>query len=279
MRFHLLIIILLLANALGIFTPAITMILYVVLAKIHYSKALDVETAFTTIAILSMVTHPANMVMTIVPRAIASLASFERIQYYLIDSARHDPRVDLEEDSVVTTEPNTRLAMRLRNVTVQINPTQSPILEDVSFDVECGQVLVCSGPVGSGKSVLARTILGEMPRSKGSIGMATRNIGFCSQAAWLPNGTIRQAVCGPAEHIDTVRYAEAISACCLGYDIANLPNGDDTSIGSRGINLSGGQKQRLVSLPTYHDSMLDGLMVDEQNVSRHLLGLYMLNAA
>ncbi|PSR92117.1 P-loop containing nucleoside triphosphate hydrolase protein [Coniella lustricola] len=233
------------ANALGIFTPAVTMILYVVLANVHSSRALDVETAFTTIAILSMVTHPANMVMTIVPRAIASLASFERIQNYLIDSARHDPRIDVGEDTLSSSEGTAKLALRFKNVSVQIRPAQSPILEDVSLDVERGQILVCSGPVGSGKSVLAKTILGEMPISQGSVGVHTRNIGFCSQNAWLPDGTIRQAVCGLAEHIDTVRYAEAISACCLGHDISNLPDGDETGIGSRGINLSGGQKQRL----------------------------------
>ncbi|KAF3769045.1 putative ABC transporter [Cryphonectria parasitica EP155] len=231
------------ANALGIFTPAITIILYAVLAKVQYTTPLDPETAFTTIAILSMVTHPANMVMTIVPRAIACLASFERIQSYLIKSTRHDPRTSLED---TTRSPGGRLpAVRLRGVTVGIKQGEIPILQDINVELHAGQVAVCSGPVGSGKSVLARTILGEVPLSEGAIQISTQNIGLCSQAAWLPDGTIKQAICGPTNLIDVVRYAEAVRVCCLDYDILTLPDGDSTGIGSRGINLSGGQKQRL----------------------------------
>lgn len=43
-------------------------------------------------AILSMVTHPANMVMTIVPRAVASLAGFDRIQAFLLRPSLYDYR-------------------------------------------------------------------------------------------------------------------------------------------------------------------------------------------
>jgi hypothetical protein len=48
------------ANALGIFSPAITLAIYAVITGIKGSS-LDTETAFTTIAILGMTTHPANM--------------------------------------------------------------------------------------------------------------------------------------------------------------------------------------------------------------------------
>lgn len=48
------------ANALGLFSPVIVLSLFAVIAGLH-GDTLDTETAFTTIAILSMVTHPANM--------------------------------------------------------------------------------------------------------------------------------------------------------------------------------------------------------------------------
>lgn len=41
------------------------------------------------------------------------------------------------------------------------------------------------------------------------------------------------------------RYAKVKTACALDHDVAQLPAGDDTEIGERGINLSGGQKARL----------------------------------
>ncbi|KAH7028788.1 ABC transporter type 1, transmembrane domain-containing protein [Microdochium trichocladiopsis] len=70
-------------NALGIFSPSITLAIFATLSSMN-GLAFNTETAFTAIAVLGLVTHPANMVMTIVPRAIATLAGFERIQAYLI---------------------------------------------------------------------------------------------------------------------------------------------------------------------------------------------------
>lgn len=67
------------ANALGMFAPVLTLTLFAILAEIQ-GRQLDARTAFTTTALLIMITHPANMVMTIIPRAIASFSSFERIQ-------------------------------------------------------------------------------------------------------------------------------------------------------------------------------------------------------
>lgn len=49
------------ANALGIFTPAITLVIFAIMSYFR-GETLDAEAAFTTVAILTMVTHPANMV-------------------------------------------------------------------------------------------------------------------------------------------------------------------------------------------------------------------------
>lgn len=57
------------ANALGIFTPAITLVIFAIMSYFR-GETLDAEAAFTTVAILTMVTHPANMVMTIIPRIV-----------------------------------------------------------------------------------------------------------------------------------------------------------------------------------------------------------------
>ncbi len=61
--------------------------------------SLDTRTAFTTVAVVALVTHPANMVMTMVPRALASLACFERIQAYLLEPSREDRRGEIGPSS------------------------------------------------------------------------------------------------------------------------------------------------------------------------------------
>jgi ABC-type multidrug transport system fused ATPase/permease subunit len=71
------------ANALGLFSPVITLVLYAISAQ-YKGQMLATDTAFTSIALLAMVTHPANTVMTIVPRAIVEMANVDCIQSYLI---------------------------------------------------------------------------------------------------------------------------------------------------------------------------------------------------
>lgn len=229
------------ANALGIFSPAITLAIFALIATYH-GHSLDVETAFTTIAILGMVTHPANMIMTIVPRAIGTLASFDRIQTFLVRSSltdQHSTLGNFISDNETAPSP----AIRIQNLTVG---EKEPILENINLDFAPGSLTIISGAVGSGKSTLLRAILGETPFVYGSIKLATRHIAYCAQKPWLPSSTIREAIHGVTEG-DDKWYQEVIEKCCLSHDFDSLPDGDETQIGSRGFNLSGGQRQRVVS--------------------------------
>ncbi|KAK4233232.1 P-loop containing nucleoside triphosphate hydrolase protein [Achaetomium macrosporum] len=224
------------ANALGIFSPAITLTLFALFATC-YGLVLNAETAFTTMAILSMVTHPANMVMTNAPRAVAAFAGFERIQAYLLRPRLLDERqtqpVALEKDG---------WAVKMQDVALG---ERHSILEGVSIGVRYGSVVIVSGPVGSGKSALLRVMLGEIRPTQGSIQLASRRLAYCAQKPWLPNGSIKQAIRGMDEQGDVHWYQRVIEACCLGYDFDLLPDGDNTQIGSGGVNLSGGQRQRV----------------------------------
>ncbi|AEO64833.1 uncharacterized protein THITE_2142635 [Thermothielavioides terrestris NRRL 8126] len=225
------------ANALGIFSPAITLMLFAVAAA-RRGRALNAETAFTTMAILSMVTHPANMVMTIVPRAVAAFAGFERIQAYLL----RPPLLD-ERRILPGVAGRAGLAINIRDVSLG---ERQPVLRDVSIRVEYGSLVIVSGPVGSGKSTLLRAILGEIRPTQGSIQLASRQVAYCAQKPWLPNGSIKQAIRGMADGQGDARwYQRVIEACCLSHDLDLLPEGDETQIGSGGLNLSGGQRQRV----------------------------------
>ncbi|KAK0640764.1 P-loop containing nucleoside triphosphate hydrolase protein [Cercophora newfieldiana] len=229
------------ANALGIFSPILTFVLYVIVASWN-GTALDTETAFTTTALLGLVTHPANMIMTIIPQAIGSLAAFQRIQEYLLQPPRNDQRLDLKQ--VLINPANTSPAIQVENVTIQPATSASPVLKNISFVVNRGSIVTCAGPVGSGKTLLAKALLGELPPTSGTISVASRRIACCEQSPWLPSGTIREAICGFGRD-DPGWYREVIRLCCLGEDLSALPNGDQTLIGSRGLNLSGGQRQRV----------------------------------
>ncbi|KAI0147916.1 ABC transporter [Hypoxylon sp. NC0597] len=239
------------ANANGMFAPVITLVLYAILARFRGSR-LDTETAFTTIAILNMVTHPANMVMTIVPRAIASFSSFERIQSFLLEPSRQDYRIELVDprtssgsqalgvDPAAPSYP----AVKVEGLFVG-DPRFA--LENVDLTVKQGSIVICSGATAAGKTTLARSILSEVPFI-GTVGVSSKRIGYCSQLPWLPNGSIRQVITSLGDDVvvaDLGWYETVLDACCLTKDIDELPNGDESLVGSRGSNLSGGQRQRL----------------------------------
>ncbi|KAL3428462.1 ABC transporter [Phlyctema vagabunda] len=237
------------ANALGIFSPTITLVIFAIVSGAR-GHNLDTETAFTTMAILSMVTHPANMVMTIVPRAVAAFAGFERIQAFLL---RPYPQPDLEIlpesplDSF-STNPKSSQAIETRQLRIG---DKHLVLKNVDISMAVGSLTIISGPTGSGKSTLLRAILGEVVPVHGSISISTRRIAYCAQRPWLPSGTMKQVIRGhtgmytASNQVDEEWYDMITDVCCLTHDLNSLPDGDETQIGSRGLNLSGGQRQRV----------------------------------
>ncbi|KAK1986922.1 P-loop containing nucleoside triphosphate hydrolase protein [Colletotrichum cereale] len=229
------------ANALGIFSPIITLVLFVLLAKLNGST-LDTETAFTTTALLGLVTHPANMIMTIVPQAMGSMAAFERIKHYLVQPPLRDERALLRRGDEIQSKDTPSICVR--EVTIQAAPLADPIIRNANVQIRRGSIVMCSGPVASGKTAFIKAILGELAIVSGNISVSSKRIGYCEQSPWLRNGTLQEAICGFMPY-ETSWYQQVVRLCCLNDDISALPNGDSTFIGSRGLNLSGGQRQRV----------------------------------
>lgn len=232
------------ANALGIFSPPLTLITFAALAALR-GQRLDVETAFTTMAILGMVTHPANMVMTMVPRAVSALAGFDRMQSYLLQPHLEDHRNCNAE--ILTSEKKVANIVDGSSISVK-NLSIGSTLTDVSFDIQTFSIAVITGRTGGGKTSLLRTLLGEIPPTKGSVNVSTTKVAYCCQDPWLPSGSIREVISGSIEPSDEAWYSQVIDACCLGHDLEILHDGSLTQVGDRGLNLSGGQRQRIVSI-------------------------------
>lgn len=120
---------------------------------------LDTETAFTTIAILSMITLPANMIMTIVPRVVAAFAAFERIQAFLLQPILQDKRqVFSESIQNVLLWDQSKPAVQIQDLRIG---REQLVLQNINIEIGTGSFTILSGPTGSGKSTLLRAILGE----------------------------------------------------------------------------------------------------------------------
>ncbi|MBE3047414.1 ATP-binding cassette domain-containing protein [Candidatus Bathyarchaeota archaeon] len=142
---------------------------------------------------------------------------------------------------------STSPAICFDDVTIHPTPSMPPLLANLNLAINRGSVVVCSGPLGSGKTMLARSLMGELPTAGGTISVSSRRIAWCEQSPWLPSGTLKDAVCGFCPE-DPGWYEQVIRLCCLDEDLSALPNGDRSMIGSRGLNLSGGQRQRVVCI-------------------------------
>ncbi|XAR64442.1 Xenobiotic-transporting ATPase [Bertholletia excelsa] len=117
-----------------------------------------------------------------------------------------------------------------------------------------GQKVAICGSVGSGKSSLLYSILGEIPRIHGPGIKVYGSKAFVPQRAWIQTGTVRENVLFGKE-MQKAFYDNVLEGCALKQDIEMWADGDLCVVGERGLNLSGGQKQRIqLARAIYDDS-------------------------
>lgn len=146
--------------------------------------------------------------------------------------------------------------VRFRHVTFGYEPGR-PVLHDVSFEVEPGQVVALVGPSGAGKSTLVHLLLRFYDPDEGSIEVdgydlrrvtlrsLRQQIGFVPQETVVFGVSVRENIaCGRPGATEEEIVAAARAANADDF-IRRLPQGYDTILGERGINLSGGERQRL----------------------------------
>lgn len=120
---------------------------------------------------------------------------------------------------------------------------ETTTLKNINMTVKKGNLTAVVGSVGSGKTSLISSLLGEMEKVKGNANI-DGTVAYVPQQAWIQNATLKDNILF-GRSLDQKRYDTVIEACALTQDLAMLPGGDRTEIGEKGINLSGGQKQRI----------------------------------
>ncbi|ELR16068.1 ABC transporter, ATPbinding domain containing protein [Acanthamoeba castellanii str. Neff] len=117
-------------------------------------------------------------------------------------------------------------------------------LHDINVEVKRGELVAVIGRVGSGKTSLLNSMLGEMKRAAGQLHLNASAVSYVSQRAWIRNATVKENIVF-GQPLDMALYRDVIRVCALTEDLRILPAGDMTEIGEKGVNLSGGQKQRI----------------------------------
>ncbi|XP_067134904.1 ATP-binding cassette sub-family C member 4-like [Centruroides vittatus] len=118
-----------------------------------------------------------------------------------------------------------------------------PTLNGISLNMQSGELLIVIGPVGSGKTSLLMSVLGEIPITSGEVSVKGK-ISYASQEAWVFNATVRDNILFGEEYQED-KYRKILHITALEKDIRLFPKGDLTIVGERGVIMSGGQKARI----------------------------------
>lgn len=144
----------------------------------------------------------------------------------------------------------------VENLIVSAPGGKTPIIKGINFSVPAGQVVGIIGPSASGKSTLARALMGIWSPQHGVVRLDGADIanwdknelgphvGYLPQDIELFEGSISENI-ARFSNIDPDSVIRAARVAGVHEMILLLPEGYDTVIGSDGVNLSGGQRQRI----------------------------------
>nr|XP_019008004.1 cadmium ion transporter [Kwoniella pini CBS 10737]OCF46785.1 cadmium ion transporter [Kwoniella pini CBS 10737] len=150
-------------------------------------------------------------------------------------------------------------------------------LRGIDLKIPRGSLVCIIGRVGSGKSALVSSMIGDMRQLFGHtiFGGSVSNV---PQQAWIHSGSIRDNITFSAtsREIDYERLRIVINACALKNEVEEMANGELSNVGEKGLLLSGGQRQRLsLARAAYSQSSIvimdDPLSAVDANVSHHIL--------
>jgi ATP-binding cassette subfamily B protein len=221
--------------------------------------------------LLSWVTDTINYIGETIARYYRTKIAFKR----MIKIMKGDDQGKIEEDSILKHGPiYTREAFpkierpslnpedHLNEISVKklayTYPNSNKGIQEITFNLKKDTLTVITGKVGSGKSTLLKTILGLLPKSKGSIFWNGNLVedeadffipprsAYTAQIPHLFSDTIKENILfGYPE--DSVEIKDALSLASIEDEVDNFEEKLETVIGPKGVKLSGGQKQRLAA--------------------------------
>ncbi|CAH0022950.1 unnamed protein product [Clonostachys rhizophaga] len=234
-------------------------------------RPMTTEIVFPALALFNLLTFPLAVLPMVITALVEASVAVNRIRDFLCaeeiqsDAVNVKPAPqELGEETVI-----------IRDGTFSWNRHEErQALEDIEYTAYKGELSCIVGRVGSGKSSLLSSILGDLWKVKGSVDVCG-TVAFASQQTWILNATVKENIIFGYRY-DPDFYEQTVKACALIDDFAQLPDGDETVVGERGISLSGGQKAR-VSLARAVYARADIYLLDDvlsavdSHVGKHIM--------
>ncbi|TIC03893.1 P-loop containing nucleoside triphosphate hydrolase protein [Wallemia mellicola] len=275
----------------GIFmwgTPiGVTVLTFMAHTKI-FGQVLTSQEAFTALLLFSILRSPLEALPEVVVHVLQAKISCDRIAEFLnneVDTSKYqqlsgpkeigDPTIGFKNATLVY-EGDGNIGFALRKL---------------NLDFPVGKFSVIAGPVGSGKTSLLDSLLGELSLVDGRVFMpCTMNaetiipdehtglkdtIAYAPQNPFLLSSTIKENILFGSP-FNKKRYEEVLKACALLPDLALFDDGDETEVGEKGTSCSGGQKARIslaraIYSPAKHLLLDDVLSAVDANTGQNLI--------
>ena len=205
---------------------------------------------------------------------VAARSAYGRLAELLDSHPSANPRMGL---------PRAQTVLDVDHVSAGPPEARRPVVSGLNFSLVAGEAMAVIGPSASGKSTLARLLVGVWQPQSGSLrldgvaldqwdpGDLGAQIGYLPQDVELFDGTVAENIARLDEDAAPEAIVEAAKlAGCHGM-ILDLPEGYNTVIGEAGSKLSGGQRQRLgLARAAYGEPFL--VVLDEPNASLDAAG-------
>jgi len=259
------------AVAQALITPTMHMLaaaalsIVIVIALLQSGDGMTVGGFASFVAAMLMLIAPVKRLSEVTSPIARALAALERS----FDLVEHTP----VETSGAYAPARAQGRIAFQGVGVTYPGGGRPALQDVTLEVQPGEVIALVGPSGSGKTTLANLLPRFVAPTAGGVlldGHALdqwdlhalrRQFAMVSQDVVMFNDTLAANVALGTD-IDRARVLGALEAANLGAMLAQLPQGIDTPVGHNATTLSGGQRQRLaIARALYKDAPV--LILDE----------------
>ena len=215
-----------------------------------YRNSLSVEDIVAFLLYLSLFYAPITGLANLLENMQASLAGAERV-FMILDAdvtiKDREGAVDLGISKGKVTFDHVKFSYE----------DGIPVLNDISFTAEPGQMVAFVGPTGVGKTTLTQLVsrfyeptgghvlIDDIDVKDVTVESLRKNISPVLQDTFLFNGTIFENISYAKPDATREEVEEAAKAAFIHDDIMAMPDQYDTRVGERGMRLSGGQKQRM----------------------------------
>ncbi|XP_059020461.1 multidrug resistance-associated protein 1-like isoform X6 [Mustela lutreola] len=207
---------------------------------------------FTSMSLFNILRLPLFDLPMVISAVVQTRVSLDRLEDFLNTEELHPQNI---ETNYIGDH-----AIGFTNASFSWDKTGVPVLKNLNIKIPEGALVAVVGPVGSGKSSVLSAILGEMEKLTGVV-QRKGSVAYVAQQAWIQNCILQENILF-GSIMQKQFYERVLEACALLPDLEQLPNGDQTEIGERGVNISGGQKHR-VSLARAVYSGADIYLLDD----------------